>query len=91
MLSSLSPSPYSKVSNTLTESSPMIDSSVHTLFLSPASYIPVAISNLSQVFFQDFHRLDADLSFMFRDFGAGIFTVAMSNSRFFRRNYNVSP
>ena len=75
MLSSLCPSPYSKVSNTLTASSPMIDSSVHTLFLSPASSIPVAISNLSHVFFQDFHRLDADLSFMFRVFGAGILTA----------------
>ena len=69
---SLSLSELSKVSNTLTVSSPMIDSSVHTLFLSPASSIPVAISNLSQVFLQDFHRLDADLSFMFRGFDAGI-------------------
>ena len=57
---------------------------MHTLFLSPALSIPVAISNLSQVFPQDFHRLGADLSFMFRVFGAGILTVAMSNSQFFR-------
>ena len=54
ILSSLSPSPYTKVSNTLTASSPMIDISVQTLFLWPASSIPVAISNLSQVFFPIF-------------------------------------
>ena len=75
---------WNRFISSLTASSPMRDSSVHTLFLSPASSIPVAISNVSQVFFQDFHRLDADLSFMFRVFGAGILTVAMSNSRFFR-------
>ena len=78
-LSSLSPSPYWNVSNTLTASPPMTDKSVHTRFFSAASLIPVATSNLVHVFLQDFDRLDADLSLIFKGLGGGMFDVAICN------------
>ena len=53
--------------------------SVHIRFFSAASSIPDATSNLVHVFLQDFHRLDADLSLIFRGLGGGMFDVAICN------------
>ena len=57
----------------------MTDTSVHTRFFLAASSIPVATSKLVHVILQDFHRLDADFSLIFRGLGGGVVDVGICN------------